>query len=397
MVDWLMISHGLVNRIVDYDILDLEPNLSDHLPVTLDISISDEFGFSFNEHRVNDRCTQSFTRRWDKGDLNAYYNCTLLNITPILDEFRPLYSSVMTNHNLLHANNICRDYYYKPSISNHSIDNSVCRFLIDKYHPMVVDALIDASNTTIPQVKINVFKLWWSNELTNLKNKSIYSFNPWVSVRKPRSGLVFDLYKHDKYALKLCIKRSKQEAELIITNDLHTALCEKDNNGFWKLWKSKFDTNSSVNQPKNINGKTNASEIANEFSAYFGRVCTPNSMAYDVAMQDKFDSLASHYVGDYLSASDFFSVELVSRIICELKNGRASGLDGLTAEPLSNCHPSAHLIITYLCNLMLLSGHVPSQFGSGLTFPIPKIKFGNKTVSVEDFRGITVSPLLSKI
>ena len=46
---------------------------------------------------------------------------------------------------------------------------------------------------------------------------------------------------------------------------------------------------------------------------------------------------------------------------------------------------------------MLLAGHVPSMFGIGVTFPIPKGNSGQKVVSVEDFRGITVSPVISKV
>ena len=46
---------------------------------------------------------------------------------------------------------------------------------------------------------------------------------------------------------------------------------------------------------------------------------------------------------------------------------------------------------------MILSGHVTPQFGIGVTFPIPKGNFNIKSASLEDFRGITVSPTISKI
>ena len=46
---------------------------------------------------------------------------------------------------------------------------------------------------------------------------------------------------------------------------------------------------------------------------------------------------------------------------------------------------------------MLLAGHVPSQFGIGVTFPIPKSSFNSKSATFDDFRGITVSPVISKI
>ena len=92
-----------------------------------------------------------------------------------------------------------------------------------------------------------------------------------------------------------------------------------------------------------------------------------------------------------------FLSNFISKLICDLKVGKSAGYDGIAAEHLLHCHPSCHVYITYLCNLMLLTGYVPSQFGIGLTFPIPKGKLGQKICSVEDFRGISVSPVISKI
>ena len=114
-------------------------------------------------------------------------------------------------------------------------------------------------------------------------------------------------------------------------------------------------------------------------------------------MREKFDSKILGYHGDELKKDDFFSVELISQIICELKVGKAAGYDKISTEHLLNCHPIIHVYITYLCNLILLSGHVPTEFGVGVTFPIPRGNIGKKIVSVEDFRGITVSPIVSKI
>ena len=85
------------------------------------------------------------------------------------------------------------------------------------------------------------------------------------------------------------------------------------------------------------------------------------------------------------------------KVICELKTGRASGLDGVTTEHLLYCHPSVHLLITILCNLILMSGYVPSQFAVGLTSLLEKGNLGNKQATFDDYRGITISPIISKI
>ena len=111
----------------------------------------------------------------------------------------------------------------------------------------------------------------------------------------------------------------------------------------------------------------------------------------------KFENNLKSYSGDFLSPGDFFTVELVGKIICELKTGRAPGIDNLSTEHLLHCHPSAILLVTYICNLILLTGHVPVQMTQGVTYPLAKNKLGLKATSFDDFRGITVSSAISKI
>ena len=60
-------------------------------------------------------------------------------------------------------------------------------------------------------------------------------FNPielgalWESLR---NGDMFEVYKRDKYSFKLRTRQVKDEAELLISNDLHEALLQKDNTSF---------------------------------------------------------------------------------------------------------------------------------------------------------------------
>ena len=94
-----------------------------------------------------------------------------------------------------------------------------------------------------------------------------------------------------------------------------------------------------------------------------------------------------------------FDVELVGSVLCKLKWGEAAGLDGLSAEHLTNSHhPILSCIVYRLFNLIIGCGHVPSPFGQSYTVPIPKL-IGCRTNSmyVDDFRGIAISPVISKV
>ena len=46
---------------------------------------------------------------------------------------------------------------------------------------------------------------------------------------------------------------------------------------------------------------------------------------------------------------------------------------------------------------MLQLGYVPDAFGVGITIPIPKNKDKRNHDKLDDYRGITISPILSKV
>ena len=46
---------------------------------------------------------------------------------------------------------------------------------------------------------------------------------------------------------------------------------------------------------------------------------------------------------------------------------------------------------------MLQTGLVPDDFEIGVTTPIPKFKGNKKQTTADDFRGITICPIISKI
>jgi len=65
--------------------------------------------------------------------------------------------------------------------------------------PKFVDSLIYASTVPVPVIKVNGFKQRWSDELTELKQKSIDTFRIWKVAGNPGSGMVFDMYLQNKY------------------------------------------------------------------------------------------------------------------------------------------------------------------------------------------------------
>jgi hypothetical protein len=87
----------------------------------------------------------------------------------------------------------------------------------------------------------------------------------------------------------------------------------------------------------------------------------------------------------------------VDASISKLKAGKAASLDKLTAEHLKHCHPIIVTILEKLFNLMLLFEYVPDSFGRSILVPIHKTDSVSAKMLVEDYRGISITPVISKV
>ena len=154
-------------------------------------------------------------------------------------------------------------------------------------------------------------------------------------------------------------------------------------------WSAK--TGKKFMNVPNIDGNVDDVAIAEVFRSKFeGQVggCSDRSHAVPVVDFNCDDGDVSNWM---------LSVEDVDYVIRNnMKCGKAAGADNLTLEHIIYSHPSIILHLCKLFNLMLKHGYVPDQFGRGIVIPLVKDKNGDVTNS-ENYRGITVSPVLSKI
>ena len=226
-----------------------------------------------------------------------------------------------------------------------------------------------------------------------MKDRAIISHNLWIAAGKPRNGNVADIRKKDKYAYRNKIRQGKVKVKSTISDSLHDALVCKDQGSFWKIWKSKFGSKKSLS--KVVDGMTCKEDIANIFADSFSKACNYNSIRSSGELYSEFVAMKACYSAHIVSKR--CSIELIDNIICKLKNGKAASLDNLTAEHIKYCHPIIISILNKLFNLMLKFEIVPEAFGNGLTIPIPKGDSNNSFCHSDDYRGITISPIISKV
>lgn len=88
----------------------------------------------------------------------------------------------------------------------------------------------------------------------------------------------------------------------------------------------------------------------------------------------------------------------MSKIICNLKLGKAADIDGLTGEHLLHSHPILQVIISRLFKLILSTQYIPCGFKRSYIVPLPKLKdTRTKAMTCDDVRGIAITPILCKL
>jgi exonuclease III len=355
-------------KVTCYNVVEPSVNLSDHRPIVAHFSNKKPV-IDYNEQGCKAKEKTAVTQlRWDHADLLSYYHLTGLHVQKLLEYF----------------DNQGRSDCSKSDLINYAYDK-------------LVSSLQYCASISVPLHYKGFYKFWWDQELDLLKEDSIKSHVAWKSAGRPRSGPYFNKYRSDKLAYKLRIRSSQQDEAVSYTNDLNDALLQKQGNTFWNCWRSKFS--SKITRPLHIDNLTGDSDIADHFASYFKNICTIRTEDGNKKLQDIYAKKRSSYSGTPFTDDLSFNAELVEDQINNLKRGKAAGLDGLSAEHLQHCHPCLSTFISKLFNLIIETGTVSDKFGLSYTIPLLKGNTGSmsKSLTASDFRGISISPVLSKV
>ena len=89
-----------------------------------------------------------------------------------------------------------------------------------------------------------------------------------------------------------------------------------------------------------------------------------------------------------------YTFELIEPVLANMKQGKAAEL---TVEYLTNSHSVFCLILAEIFNVIMSAAYVPYGFGLSYTVPLPKDDTTYKRNTVDSYRAISISPILSKI
>jgi len=362
-IDFFVTSDIMASH--DFRIVDCDANLSDHLPISITLDCVSSGNKAAQDSKENANYVTQL--RWDHADILSYYNYTGQHLQTIYDE-----------------------------IDSFSANNEVVdmQLFVDIMYSKIVNVLRDAATLYVPAKKKSFYKFWWDEELNILKQESINSAKLWKASGKPRSGNIFKNYQTARSAYRKSLREHQRMEDSSYTNNLHEALAEKNGKDFWKCWRAKFEHSAKYDQ---IDGCTDRQEIAEHFAQHFSAACSSANAERAAELKCEYNEKRSRYCGLPLLNENKIDVELIDEIINNLQRGKAAGLDSLTAEHLHFSHSILFNILAKLFNIMLTAGCIPLGFGCSYTVPLIKTDCHSKALSTNDFRGISISPVISKV
>jgi len=364
-IDHFIVSNDLVNENLAFEIIDNGANLSDHLPISLVLQITTE---DLGQPVRNHNSPMQSVLRWDKADLMKYY----VNTSSVLQSM-----SVPTH--LLHCNE-CNCVEHKA--------------LINVYYNMIVEALKRADSDCIPKITPKSLKPFWSPSLNKLKQISIDLHNLWRSIGSPtRNSTINAARIKAKYEYKLAIKQARLTSAQDRADEINSSLADRNPSAFWKCWNANYNIGKISENSPIIDNKSDPVEIANTFKDYFSSIYINSSD--DQQSVNEYTKL-SYTMSACTDSVCSVDIEDIESAIGHLHMNKAADRDGIMSEHIVNSHPSIVVHLKLLFSIMMKHSFVPESFTAGTIIPIVKDKRGDLT-SVQNYRPITISPIISKI
>ena len=139
--------------------------------------------------------------------------------------------------------------------------------------------------------------------------------------------------------------------------------------------------------------------IAKQFADHFSNVCANCSSLRAGELKAAYEHKRPCYLSNVDDSRYHFDAELVDNAIMKMKRGKAAGLDNITVEHLRVSCYTLYCVLCKLFNFMIHCSHVPDCFGMSYAVPIMKnnVNTNNRTITFDDFRGISISPVISKV
>jgi hypothetical protein len=293
------------------------------------------------------------------------------------------------------------------NIYNYNLTTSVSEILNSEYSDANnlcndICKAIKSADAVLPRVRYRKHvKPFWTSTLKNLRKAVMAARLEWM--QNGSSRCLNNIY-HRQYKKAKCNYRQEQRRavweferkefdEIAYSNELNQ---EK----FWRLLTNRLSKKSKKGKitvlEKDEKVYSNPQVIADLWADYYEKLATPTKdKRFDDMNTQVMDILqCSEFKQDYIFSTPI-TTEEINRIVKNLPNDKAPGIDGITYEHIKYGGLAVIDALFKLFNLIIWTEKIPDCFK--LAIKIPILKDNKNSRSFDNHRGISLPLSVNKI
>ena len=224
----------------------------------------------------------------------------------------------------------------------------------------------------------------WFTKDCRLMRQNVLKLGKAMS-KDPNNPFIRKNYFYYAKEYKKLVKTTKREAKQSLLDKI-TQFEKQDPKLYWKL----------VNELRNFNevNKKQGSLISPiQIWNHYNELLYKNG--HDVLDKKIEEEIKSRSSEPFFSNLDYkFSLVEIRKALKKLKKGKAQGPDGIIAEMLISASPHLEKILVLMFNKIFSNAEFPDEWRTGNIINLHK---GGSPFDINNYRGITLNPVLSKV
>ena len=285
---------------------------------------------------------------------------------------------------------------YADLVSKRLADARLSDLGVDECWEIMRDGIVESAKEACGSAKRHKSlkgEAWWDADVKSCVERKKKAWLDYVSVLQSNDSmreLKKDYYRRCKNETRALVKE-KRERMILNEEERLTKDFEANNKLFWrKVRKSRgFSSASRMDKIKSKAGDilANPTEVLGRWSEYFGEMYeyVPDAGAASESMTD-FAAPAS---------DEDISEEEIEWSIRSLKNGKAAGIDKVSAEMIKLGGPFVRDAFLTLSNLCWRTGRVPMDWRRAVIVPLYKGK--GSRMQCASYRAISLISIAAKV
>ena len=262
---------------------------------------------------------------------------------------------------------------------------------IDLYYSSIADVLIQCGNCL--KAKGNQGKHHvvpgWSENVDVVHNAARDAYLLWKDSGKTRQGAIYDLMKRSRAQFKYALRKCKVNKNTIIADKIANKMSGNNVREFWN--EIKVNMNSRVNLPSVIDNSNGDEQITEMWQSHFEQVFNTVKESNCQGLHAELQSADLVFCQDMVVNGN----EILDILKC-IPNGKAAGLDGLSAEHIKYAGQVLPVMLSLFVSSVLAHGHIPLSLIKSTVVPIIKDK--NKRIADKsNYRPICLSNVITKV